>query len=483
MNSEILMEILQHIRVDKAMLIRLFKMDQTSVEDTYICCRNLCDECDCINVHKYLYRFIKLDYSNPSWLREFGIFNYTGHKYMLRSSNVNYTSDGYIYYSTFSYDTMDTFLAKTEINNEIITKFCFEIGSAIGYMNHRNIIYGITMDNIGVIVYKNDYKFILTSFSRSKKIIPTRPILQTKYDFKCKFDSTYDFKSSWPPPEYIMNEDMTVKSDMWQFGCILLLLLCKINLLDAIMAYNFQHKFTKLTDSRDVYLFAIAKDKLLDKLIKSSFEVALKANIIPADIHRNSTRFELYKTLICLCLKSNYKRRLTSRAIAITFMAPNNLYFYELPYIYKQRLRDNININEQCYKRRVILPENIDIIFELASVKEQYVLKNNPDLTGDDISTAIDMLWDEFRETPDNIHLHNTTIILFINFCHRTTIVTEDNIWLYIMMCKFIVQTLYGNIINISQFAMGQFEVDESSEAVSFILATVRFKIMSDIRW
>ncbi len=479
MNSEILMEILQHIKLDKNTLISLFKMDQTSEQDTYICCKKLCDNCECINVHKYLYRFVKLDYNNPTWLREFGIFNYTGHKYMLRSSNVNYTSDGYVYYSTFSYDTMDTFLGKYKINDKIITKFCFEIGSAIGYMNYRNIICGITMNNIGIIQYKNDYKFILTSFNRSKKIIPTRPILQTKYDFKCKFDSTYDFKSSWPPPEYIMGQDMTVKSDMWQFGCILLLLLCKLNLADAITMYNSQHKFTKLTDSRDVYIFAIKKSKLLCKIIKSSFD----NNILLADLHYNSTRLDLYKTLICLCLKPNYKKRLTSRAIAITFMVPNNLYFYELPYIYKQRLRDNINVNVQCYKRKVVLPENIDIIFELVSIKEQYVLKNNPNLTGDDISMAIDMLWDEFRETPDNIHLHNSTVILFINFCHRTTIVNEDNIWLYMMMCKFIVQNLYGTIINISQFAMGQFEIDESSEAISFILITIRFKIISDIRW
>ncbi len=440
MKNEIWMAILKYIQLPKDLIISMLNMKKQDVT-TYI--------------HgKYLFKFIKPNYDNSSWVRELGILNFLGHKHIIRLSRINSTSDDYIYYSKFHYTTIAT-LDTTNINEQFIIKFCRDIGSAIAYMHRKDIICGaVSLRDIGMTEYESKYKFTLTNLSCAKKIVSTCPIKQSKYDYSCNYVYLVDN----PPPEMFENSfRASVKIDMWYFGCTLLYLLCKSTLRD-IISYCVQS-----------YQHTICNGDLMKKVIDYAIN-----KITIQEIKNNSDRLALYKLTLYLLLHPNPKDRLSSRGLTIIFDTPDQLVFYDLPYVYRRRMRDLINVSRKCYEIETVMPEHLDVIIDLATFKADHIISKNKGLELEDISVAIDMILDSSDET-DTKYLHNFVVVLFVNFAHRTSNLTSDNIWNYMMGCEFIVHNMYGSLEDITPSL--------KRDIISEILLTLKFILISDLRW
>lgn len=493
MDSRLWVKIFNYIPMTKSHIIKLFnmtKIDSVGSVEVYQGClecllhtksklKKICQkqhQCQCPITKIYIYKFIELNYDQPmNWIREVGIFNYIGQRHIIRPSNTYITKDkSCIYYSMPTYYKLPTML---NIDDEFIEKFIHDIGSAIVYLHSKNIIHrDITLDNLYTTNKTTDseFKFILADFDKSKKIIATRPTLQSKYNYSCVHSDMNKYIQS--PPEMLAKDgDCTVKVDVWFFGCILLYLLCKRHLCDVIIDYNSCHKFTDKTSLIDVYAVAVADDNLLTTIVKNVLQ----------NTSNKMKSMDLYTMIVILSLKSNPNDRLSSKAISIAFDIPYKLVYYEPYHIWKRRMNDMINVKKSGYIIDFKQEGFMYIIKDLNQFKIQHIMTKNIELKKDSISENIDMLWDTFENKPKTKHLHNLTVVLFVNFAHRTTVITNDNIWMYITSCKFIIENLYMKVsltkfIDINQES---FTNSKLSSAITFILEVLRFRVINDLRW
>jgi len=220
MNGRLWLKVINYSSLDKQTIIELLHMAKHSDDkiETYISCRKLCSKCIC-KTNKYQYTFIKLDYENPIWIKEIGILNYLGHSHIQKISKIHITSDGYIYYSILHSTPIGN------IDDKFIQKITHDIISGMAYLHQRDIIHGnISIPNFMKVISnknsaeqkskiceseirKDDYKIVLTNFSDAKKIIPTKPIISSKYFYICDYSLSHSQrKNKQLAPELLLSK-------------------------------------------------------------------------------------------------------------------------------------------------------------------------------------------------------------------------------------------------------------------------------------
>ncbi len=490
MDGRLWSKIINYSLLSKPIIINLLNMSSTDAE-TYTSCRKLCNNCTC-KTNKYIYKFVKLDYT-ADWLKKIGILNYLGHPHVQKLSRVHFTKDNYIYYSTPYFapvnieHPMDAANLRF-VDDNFIQKFIHDIVSAMAYLHQRNIIHGnISLSNTGRIEKSNgDYKLILTNFVDAKKIIPKQPILSSKYFYTCDYTlSQSQYNNRQLPPELtkVHTEHTTtgsVKQDVWSFGCILLYLFCKKQLIEIIEEYSIKNNLCH------TYMDVVTNDTLLSTIITDAINVAINTKVVPQIMYKDPDILPLYRLAIILSLKININDRITSKGLARLFDIDSKLIYWDEWNTYIKKQTDILNVLQQCYVTRFIKEDFITIITNLRKFKLEHVISKNKLCNGDIIEEHIDMLWDTFDITPEIRYLYNSVIILFVNLAHRINYISPNNIWLLIMGCKFIVINIHVKLTDVQQFIKDNqesFTEIEFKSTVTSVLKSTKFNFISDIRW
>lgn len=444
--------------------------------------------------------FVRLDYENMNIIREIALLQYMGQRNISRMNHINITKNKkYIYYlqSTQKHTLLNHIIDITEIE-----KIMNDLGAAICYLHHINVVHeNITLDNVLI----QSQTASLINFNRCKKIIPHKPLIESKFDLTYNpMLSKKDFlrneiTSIQMPPEILTNKSCSVKVDIWMYGCIMLYLLTGKHLCDIVLDHiskksfslnhdpsskAYYHPYTKKMISSDTvqkYLEIIQNKSMIDDLVNVIF------NDTDSILNQFTiSRQGLYKTLIRLSLHPNPIKRLSSKAIRNSLKISFEQ-IYRGPYwIFKKHQRRRQNGYKGNY---VIEYDNINyiqIIRDLVTNKKLFILERNHCLTDDDIITNLDSLWDMFESTPDSKHLHNMTVLLFTEFAFRTSSLDSDNIWYYLIGCKFLTHNLYHNLIGLVKFMKIENErcdMDVMRALITDILTTLQFDPFNEYIW
>lgn len=462
-----------------------------------------------------LCKFIPLQYAHMSIIREVSTLSYIRHKNICNIRRINFTKDKqYIYYTYFPCRPC------TEVKSltvEHVDQILQDIGAAMCYLHHKHIVHGnIAFDTIHInkataaLMKKIYVKAILTDFSQSIKIIPRQPLLESKFDWKYIPKNASKSLNLQVPPEILLNQPYNNKVDTWMYGCVMLYFLTGEHLCESIWKYAKHdkiHSACHCIDKVNVERFSQNRDNEVDSLyfngkkierdLVNQYLIVIKNEkmlmTVINDIFTNTTgvltlmepdRRGLYEMLIRLCLNPNPEKRLISSALKHSLPIPWTKIYREPYWMYQKRLQRKQYNMKQNYIVEFMIDDYINIIRDFHN--KSFILERNTLLTSDDLIENIDSLWDAFEDTPDSKHLHNLTVALFIDFASRITILDANNIWLYIISCKFLTYNMYISLLDLSSFMAIEDEGYTYSDmqcAITHIVKSLRFNILNEFYW
>ena len=479
-------------------------------------------------------KFIPLEYAHMAIIQEVCVMNYIQHNNICNIKRIYFTKDKkYIYYTYFPCIAVDTNSLTAIHVNQILQ----DIGAAMCYLHHKNIVHGnIAFDTVHInkavnkVTKKTYVKAILTDFSQSVKVIPRRPLLEAKFDWKYLPNTTPNLQV---PPEVLLNHPCNTKVDTWMYGCLMLYFLTDKHLCESIWKYikstcsdcpdsssaripgcsnstfsrirgargirgdSSSKNPEKLTGSKPFKPVLYFNGKKIEHSLVTQYLTVIQnetmlVNIVN-DIFANTTgplkslepdRRGLYEMLIRLCLNPNPEKRLISSALKHSLPIPWTKIYRE-PYWMSQKRRRRKQYNmKQNYIVEFMIDDYINIIRDFHN--KSFILERNMLLTNDDLIENIDILWDIFEGTPDSKHLHNLTVALFIDFASHVTILDADNIWMYMICCKFLTYNMYVSPLDLSSFMTIEDEcytLSVMQRAITHILKSLRFNILNEFYW
>jgi len=449
----------------------------------------------------FTYYFIRLDYEQTDLVKEICLLRYMGQR-NIGKININITSDKtYIYY--MRPNNIDTALTYKILTIECAEQIITDVGAAICYLHQKNIAHmNIVLTNISIYCTLKTMYVNLINFNKSSMAIPIKPQLESKFDIKCPPDSArhkirytgikYNIQM---PPEVLCDKPLNVKIDIWMYGCIMMYLLADKHICDFIWdtyecddlspESTYCHPYTNRIITCDMakkYLNVVRNESLINDVVNKILDNSSK-NLFG---QLTNSKQALYKILIRLCLHPNPNKRLSSTAIRHSLQISVNQIFYGSFWTYKCHLQRRKNGYKNNFIVETDREDHIYIIRDISNTKKSFIMERNILLEEDHITENIDSLWDMFESTLDTRHLHNMTVQLFSEFAFRVSILNSDNIWLYLLCCKFLTHNMYYKTIGLTEFMTEEGDSSDINEMrlnITIILTTLRFDILNEYFW